>query len=88
MINSRARRYNNWEKTDPVELFTVKTVKIEASPKMKMQAVSRDEGERNARDMQYLASVAQHCTQVVLWLDCDKEGENICFEACERGVDG
>ena len=34
-----------------------------------------------------LEQQARQCNWLVLWLDCDREGENIAYEviACERG---
>lgn len=59
-------KYNNWDRVDPVELFSCSIEKKEATPKLKMPA--------------FLAQEAKGADHVVLWLDCDKEGENICFE--------
>lgn len=59
-------KYNNWDRVDPVELFSCPTEKREAMPKLRMPY--------------FLSQEAKGCDSLVLWLDCDKEGENICYE--------
>ena len=59
-------KFNNWDKVDPFELFEAEIVHKEATPGLRL--------------MKHLEVEAKTCRYLVLWLDCDKEGENICFE--------
>lgn len=61
--------YQSWEKVNPADLFDAPTVKTEANPK--------------ARVCRHLQSEAKGADILVLWLDCDREGENICFEVID-----
>lgn len=57
------------------ELFSCPTEKKEAVPRLKIPFLLAKEG--------------GHCDYLILWLDCDKEGENICFEvihAVQQGM--
>ncbi|PWA91809.1 DNA topoisomerase, type IA [Artemisia annua] len=62
-------KYQDWAATDPLTLFEAPVVKSESNPK--------------AHIRQHLNREARGCGDLVLWLDCDREGENICFEVIE-----
>ena len=57
---------------DPLLLFDAPTVKKEKNPKAHMP--------------KHLKHEAKRAHLLVLWLDCDREGENICFEVMENTV--
>ncbi|XP_055640990.1 DNA topoisomerase 3-beta [Toxorhynchites rutilus septentrionalis] len=59
-------KFNSWDKVDPAELFSCPTEKKESTPNLRMP--------------HFLSQEAKGCDYLILWLDCDKEGENICFE--------
>lgn len=56
--------YQSWDAVDPVSLFQAPTLHSAEKGGMVKHL------ERESKGMDYL----------VLWLDCDREGENICFE--------
>jgi DNA topoisomerase-3 len=62
-------RFNNWSACEPVELFDAETTKQEANPKTHI--------------VKHLANEAKDADILVLWLDCDREGENICYEVIQ-----
>ena len=56
----------NWGTTDPLQLFDANTVKNFSNPRQKLK--------------EHLQKLAKGADALVLWLDNDREGENICFE--------
>ncbi|KAL1358200.1 DNA topoisomerase 3-beta isoform X1 [Arachis hypogaea] len=62
-------KYQDWAATDPLDLFEAQIVKNESNPK--------------AHICRHLNQEARGCRYLVLWLDCDREGENICFEVIQ-----
>lgn len=60
------KQYASWVNTDPVTLFDAETVKVEAN--------------RKSRLVQHLKHEGKGIDFLILWLDNDREGENICFE--------
>ena len=64
-------QYNNWDRTEPKELFGAKTEKNENSKGM----------------CRHLRSVGAGCDYIVLWLDCDREGE-VCSLRAVRCAEG
>jgi len=60
------QEHNQWNKIDALDLYKVPIVKLEANPKTRIPS--------------FINSLANGKDILCLWLDCDKEGENICFE--------
>ena len=60
------REHNKWDAIDAYELYDVPIVKLDAMRSMRMPDTMKKLGQ--GKDI------------ICLWLDCDKEGENICYE--------
>ena len=62
-------------RSDPLKLFDAPTV--------------RNLDKHSKLVAKHLQQVSRGIDYIVLWLDCDKEGENICFEVldiCRRNI--
>ncbi|KAK3211450.1 hypothetical protein Dsin_016156 [Dipteronia sinensis] len=62
-------RYRKWHSCDPADLYLAPVRKIVPEDKMDIKRTLDEE--------------ARRCQWLVLWLDCDREGENIAFEVIE-----
>eukprot|EP00884_Botryococcus_braunii_P013362 jgi/Botrbrau1/22026/Bobra.0024s0040.1 len=61
--------FKSWRSCEPIALYTAQVVKRVAGDKKPLE--------------QNLKELARICQWLVLWLDCDREGENIAFEVIE-----
>ncbi|CAD7964936.1 unnamed protein product [Amoebophrya sp. A120] len=66
------KEYLDRRQHPPIVLFDATTEHLEANGKARMPAHFKQE--------------AKDCSYLVLWLDCDREGENICFEVMRSAV--
>ncbi|KAK4754207.1 hypothetical protein SAY87_002311 [Trapa incisa] len=62
-------RYRKWHSCDPAALFEAPVRKIVPQDKLDIKRTLEEESRR--------------CQWLVLWLDCDREGENIAFEVID-----
>ena len=63
------QRYKGWNSCAPIELFDA--------------PISRSVGEAGKNIEKTLEREAKQCNILMLWLDCDLEGENIAYEVIE-----
>ncbi|KAF4360659.1 hypothetical protein F8388_011294 [Cannabis sativa] len=62
-------RFRKWHSCDPAQLFQAPVRKFVPSDKLDIKKTLEEE--------------ARRCQWLVLWLDCDREGENIAFEVVQ-----
>ncbi|KAH7860070.1 hypothetical protein Vadar_008835 [Vaccinium darrowii] len=62
-------RYRKWHSCDPLQLYHAPVVKYVPEDKLDIKRTLEEESRK--------------CQWLVLWLDCDREGENIAFEVVE-----
>ncbi|KAF6167122.1 hypothetical protein GIB67_029760 [Kingdonia uniflora] len=62
-------RYRKWHSCDPVDLYHAQIKKFVPEDKLDIKRTLEEE--------------ARWCQWLVLWLDCDREGENIAYEVVE-----
>lgn len=65
-VEFAGENYNNWQRTNPYELFTAPVVR---QPYKNMIPIERT-----------LKREARNATHLIIWTDCDREGENIGAE--------
>jgi DNA topoisomerase III len=76
-------KYRNqaWNKSDPKELFKTHTINLEKTENNRKK--KKDKIASTITVSEYLRIAATDIDALVLWMDCDNEGENICFEVID-----
>ncbi|XP_027772737.1 DNA topoisomerase 3-alpha isoform X3 [Solanum pennellii] len=62
-------RYRKWHSCDPLDLYNAPVRKFVPEDKLDIKRT--------------LEAEARSCQWIILWLDCDREGENIAFEVLD-----
>ena len=72
-------QYNNWDSVNTGELYDVETIKTRLRENEYI-IEKKDKNEKQFDIVEFLKDIAKNQDILCLWLDCDSEGENICYE--------
>ena len=73
-------RHNDWEEIEAGDLYEIETIKTAKINKFSKKEKNNNKNKKEINIVKFLQETANNKDILCLWLDCDSEGENICYE--------